>query len=126
MIAIVKFSCLIQSIPFVLMIIFLCRYLEPHSGHAEGMAWPLSANILDPVRTSIVCISPGHMVEVAGWFYNPNIQSNPDSTLQVLRVKNKFSQFQENVCLFILAQFGSVVEFFVLLLTGCYRKLERY
>jgi hypothetical protein len=35
---------------------------------AEGAAWPLCANILDPVRASVVCGGPGQMVEVAEWF----------------------------------------------------------
>lgn len=31
-----------------------------------GAGWPLSANILDPVRASIVCSGPAHMLQVGG------------------------------------------------------------
>ena len=65
-------------------------------GTAEKM-WPLSANILDPVRASIVCSSPGHMIEVAEWFCNSNLNHQSKSVLQVLKVKNKFSHFRDNV-----------------------------
>jgi len=30
--------------------------------------WPLSANILDPVRLSLICHSPAEVVEVVRWF----------------------------------------------------------
>jgi hypothetical protein len=41
---------------------------------AEGAAWPLCANILDPVRASVVCVGPGQMLEVARWFLaNPSL-----------------------------------------------------
>ena len=41
---------------------------------AEGAAWPLCANILDPVRASVVCAGPGQMLEVARWFLaNPSL-----------------------------------------------------
>jgi hypothetical protein len=41
---------------------------------AEGAAWPLCANILDPVRASVVCSGPGQMLEVARWFLtNPSL-----------------------------------------------------
>ena len=73
--------------------------------------WPLSANILDPVRTSIVCSSPEHLLEVAKWFCPEGSQcasgskSSPDSecvqsagsSLLVLKVKNKFAYVQNNV-----------------------------
>jgi hypothetical protein len=32
---------------------------------AEGAAWPLAACILDPVRASVVCTCPAHVLEVA-------------------------------------------------------------
>ena len=73
--------------------------------------WPLSANILDPVRASIVCSSPEHLLEVAKWFCpeGPHCtldsKSSPDSecvpsagsSLLVLKVKNKFAYVQNNV-----------------------------
>ena len=73
--------------------------------------WPLSANILDPVRASIVCSSPEHLLEVAKWFCPEGSQcasgskSSPDSecvqsagsSLLVLKVKNKFAYVQNNV-----------------------------
>ena len=72
--------------------------------------WPLSANILDPVRASIVCSSPEHLLEVAKWFCPDGSQcasgskSSPDSavpsagsSLLVLKVKNKFAYVQNNV-----------------------------
>ena len=32
---------------------------------AEGATWPLTANILDPVRSSVVCNGPAQMLEVS-------------------------------------------------------------
>ncbi|EKX52799.1 hypothetical protein GUITHDRAFT_133234 [Guillardia theta CCMP2712] len=48
--------------------------------------WPLTANILDPVRLSIVCEKPQHLLQVARWFLELQ-----DDSLCVCRVKNKFS-----------------------------------
>ena len=49
--------------------------------------WPFSANILDPIRASIVCNGPAEIMEVVSWF-----ASNEDETgLRLCRIKNKFA-----------------------------------
>lgn len=48
---------------------------------------PLAAQILDPVRCSIVCRNPKHVVQIAQWLIN----EGPSVGLPVVRVKNKFS-----------------------------------
>jgi hypothetical protein len=63
---------------------------------AEGVPWPRCAQILDPVRASVVCEGPEQMVQVAEWFLRqaPQIESysmEPDTRLVVCRVKNKFA-----------------------------------
>ena len=71
---------------------------------AEGSVWPYSAEILDPVRLSIVCECPSHILQVASWFtsLSASSQSMPGATsigafcslssvLPVVRVKNKFA-----------------------------------
>ena len=71
----------------------------------EGMAWPLTACILDPVRASVVCTGPAQILEVANWFINAgnaSLANSGDSDMQargwdlegkllVCRIKNKFS-----------------------------------
>jgi len=54
--------------------------------HPRG-GWPLAANILDPVRTSIVCEGACQIIEVAGWFLN----KAEDTGMPVCRIKNKFA-----------------------------------
>ncbi|EKX49440.1 hypothetical protein GUITHDRAFT_162182 [Guillardia theta CCMP2712] len=55
--------------------------------------WPLSACILDPVRISIVCTSPAHVLEVMKWFQ----EGGQSSKLRVCRVKNKFAYDKQDV-----------------------------
>ncbi len=50
--------------------------------------WPYSANILDPVRASIVCDGPNEILEAFAWFESRDISA---SGLRLCRVKNKFS-----------------------------------
>jgi len=38
--------------------------------------WPLSANILDPVRISLICEGPLEIVEVVRWFFEAEEESN--------------------------------------------------
>jgi hypothetical protein len=54
---------------------------------ADGAQWPLSANILDPVRASIVCNGAAPILEVVGWF----TKHGGEEGLRVCRIKNKFS-----------------------------------
>uniref|UniRef100_A0A7S0M703 Uncharacterized protein n=1 Tax=Cryptomonas curvata TaxID=233186 RepID=A0A7S0M703_9CRYP len=49
--------------------------------------WPLSANILDPVRASIVCEGPSHILQVLNWFFGKHVCHR----FSVVRVKNKFA-----------------------------------
>ena len=53
--------------------------------------WPHSANILDPVRASIVCDSPSEILEAFEWFRS----GNPG--LQLCRLKNKFAYQREDL-----------------------------
>ena len=49
--------------------------------------WPYSANILDPVRASIVCDGPNEILETFAWF-----ESRDSATgLRLCRMKNKFA-----------------------------------
>jgi hypothetical protein len=50
----------------------------------------LSANIRDPIRLSIACDNPGHILQVARL-----LLSSP--AMRVVRVKNKFLQSDEDV-----------------------------
>ncbi len=65
------------------------KYAPPHA----RAQWPLAANILDPVRCSIVCPSPAIMVMVLGWFMDHQEANN----LTIRRVKNKFAWLPEQV-----------------------------
>jgi hypothetical protein len=49
--------------------------------------WPYSANILDPVRASIVCDGPNEILESFAWFESRNSATG----LRICRVKNKFA-----------------------------------
>jgi len=65
--------------------------LEMQGGH--GSSWPLSANILDPIRASIVCEGPSQILEVFRWFSNDSSDGSCDEPvkMRVCRIKNKFS-----------------------------------
>ena len=66
---------------------------------AEGAAWPLTAQILDPVRASVVCQGPAEMLEVAQWFMEDGQPSSGEchARLPVCRVKNKFALKKEEL-----------------------------
>jgi hypothetical protein len=59
------------------------KYLPPH----PAATWPLSANILDPVRASVICCGANQMVQIVQWF----VLGGPAVGLRVFRVKNKFA-----------------------------------
>ena len=61
----------------------LRKYAAPH----PKAIWPLSANILDPLRASVICHGPSQMLEVLGWFAD----SESRVGMRVCRMKNKFS-----------------------------------
>mmetsp|Transcript_16279 Transcript_16279/g.44160 ORF Transcript_16279/g.44160 Transcript_16279/m.44160 type:complete len:773 (+) Transcript_16279:49-2367(+) len=67
----------------------LQEYALPH----PRARFPLCANILDPVRASIVCSGPKHMLEVFSWLTKSSQQNlgSGIGRLQVCRVKNKFA-----------------------------------
>jgi len=54
--------------------------------------FPLSAQILDPVRASILCPSPRAIIKLAQWI----IHNGESHGLPVVRVKNKFSGASED------------------------------
>jgi hypothetical protein len=62
------------------------KMLEYAPPHPQGR-WPLSANILDPVRASIVCDGSDQVVQVARWF----TEHEAETGLVVCRLKNTFS-----------------------------------
>ncbi len=69
---------------------------------AEGAIWPLTAQILDPVRASVVCHGPAEMLEAAQWFVENGQPAALDgskrqSRLRVCRVKNKFALAKEEL-----------------------------
>ena len=47
--------------------------------------WPLAANILDPVRCTVVCSGPARMAEVVRWLLAAGDE------LPAVRLRNKFS-----------------------------------
>ncbi len=51
--------------------------------------------ILDPVRVSLVCSGPAHMLEVARWFTDESALLEP--LLSVCRIKNKFALGQDQL-----------------------------
>ena len=55
--------------------------------------WPYSANILDPVRASIVCDGPNEILEAFEWFE----PCDSATCLRLCRVKNKFSFKKEDL-----------------------------
>ncbi len=82
------------------------RMREKVAEYASDCAeWPRTACILDPIRASVVCETPGQMLEVASWFLKqqsdrdgPSARRMPEPErataewgLRVCRVKNKFA-----------------------------------
>ena len=82
---------------------------------AGGGKWPLCANILDPVRASVVCNGPAEILEIFNWFTGRTVASQKgvdrgqeleDGTassnvgnvlMPVCRVKNKFALPKEEL-----------------------------
>ncbi len=73
-----------------------------YATESNGGGWPLCANILDPVRSSVVCSGPAQILEVFKWFAgsNPSMMSDFQEVAQsrgtvrlmpFSRVKNKFA-----------------------------------
>jgi hypothetical protein len=62
------------------------KMLEYAPPHPQGR-WPLSANILDPVRASIVCCGSDQVMQVARWF----TEGEAETGLVVCRLKNSFA-----------------------------------
>ncbi len=62
----------------------LTKYAAPH----PKAIWPLSANILDPVRVSLVCRGPAQMLEVLSWFSG---NAGAKSGFRMCRLKNRFA-----------------------------------
>eukprot|EP00277_Geminigera_cryophila_P009701 CAMPEP_0179406640 /NCGR_PEP_ID=MMETSP0799-20121207/1011_1 /TAXON_ID=46947 /ORGANISM="Geminigera cryophila, Strain CCMP2564" /LENGTH=1271 /DNA_ID=CAMNT_0021177735 /DNA_START=198 /DNA_END=4013 /DNA_ORIENTATION=+ len=58
------------------------KYIAPH----PACRWPLTANIMDPVRVTLVCSGPNHLLQTVRWF----VASQAQSGLTVSRIKNKF------------------------------------
>ncbi len=86
--------------------------LEYVSEDAAG-TWPLCANILDPVRASVVCNGPAQILQVFEWFtgwsqsqraicVKADIMDEKGRAaaalrLPVCRVKNKFAFYKEEL-----------------------------
>ena len=68
----------------------LSKYTAPD----PRAVWPLCANILDPIRVSVVCENPAQMLEVLSWF----TWGEAETGLQVCRIKNKFAFHDDQVC----------------------------
>ncbi len=68
---------------------------------SNGAGWPLCANILDPVRSSVVCRGPAQILQVFQWFggsnprmmneFHEEAQSTTVRLMPISRVKNKFA-----------------------------------
>ncbi len=61
----------------------LSEYLLP----GPKGTWPLAANILDPVRLSLVTNGPSHLLQVVQWF----LETPGNAGLTVCRLKNMFA-----------------------------------
>jgi hypothetical protein len=86
------------------------KVLEYVSEDGAG-AWPLCANILDPVRASVVCSGPAQILQVFEWFTglrraeagmdkdmkDANECAAASLRLPVCRVKNKFAFKKEEL-----------------------------
>ncbi len=73
-----------------------------YAQEGSGGGWPLCANILDPVRASVVCRGPEQILQVLQWFAGTNPGRTAEveeiaqsgATVRLLplcRVKNKFA-----------------------------------
>ena len=62
--------------------------------NSEGAEWPLTACILDPVRSSIVCDGPAQIMEIIGWILEAAADG---SGMPVCKIKNKFSLTKEQL-----------------------------
>ncbi len=60
----------------------------------QGNGWPQTARILDPVRTSIVCNGPAHILEAFQWF-SSGCEACPSKP--ICRFKNRFSYAKEEL-----------------------------
>jgi len=60
----------------------------------EDFVRPLTANILDPVRSTIVCDGPRSILRAVSWFRDTEDQAKP---MPVVRCKNKFA-FEDVSC----------------------------
>jgi hypothetical protein len=67
----------------------LLKYAHPH----PKSVWPFCANILDPVRVSIVCRGSSQILQVLAWF----LEQQEYTGLPICRMKNKFSFPTERV-----------------------------
>jgi len=61
----------------------LLEYAHPH----PKSSWPLAANILDPVRASIICQNCNELLQVISWF----TEHEAETGLFVCRAKNGFA-----------------------------------
>ncbi len=77
------------------------KVLEYAECAGEGAKWPLCANILDPVRASVVCSGPAEILEVLDWFLgrgdNGATGRERPRLLPVCRIKNKFAFSKEEI-----------------------------
>lgn len=65
---------------------------------SNGSGWPLCANIIDPIRASVVCDGPSQILEVFGWFSGSGQSDSMDKAgMPVCRVKNKFAFAEEDL-----------------------------
>ena len=74
----------------------LIEYMPPHP---RG-EWPLAANILDPVRASVVTNGPERIVQVVHWFLQAkerSVENGRRGLLEVCRIKNGFAQSRASV-----------------------------
>jgi hypothetical protein len=60
----------------------MTKYVPPH----PASRWPLSANILDPIRASVVCHGASQVLQVLGWF----AELQEETGLRICRIKNRF------------------------------------
>lgn len=57
---------------------------------ADRAEWPLTSCILDPIRTSVVCGGPAHILNLVKWFVDGPSVHGCTKKLKACRIKNKF------------------------------------
>ena len=70
------------------------KLLKYGQGHPRGR-WPLAANILDPVRATVVCEGAQQILEIVEWF--GTAKKSGVLGIKICRIKNRFTASDVNL-----------------------------